>query len=170
MRRLPIAVLGPLFAVVLVCVTHAATQRAATARADAATPGEFLVTGQSAIYDPATGQVSFKLIFNRPPDFQTVDSLGRQADDFQYQVIGDPSLLYPRNYDAIIRGGELNLDPSMLRIRNAYPSDPSDPDAHGWGAIRGTVPYRLDGNVLTFSTPLSMISDHSTDGLLLLLP
>ncbi len=166
MRRLPIAVLGPLFAVVLVCVIHAATQRAATARADAATPGEFLVTGQSAIYDPTTGQVSFKLIFNRPPDFQTVDSLGRQADDFQYQVIGDPRLLYPRNYDAIIRGGELNLDPSMLRIRNAYPSDPSDPDAHGWGTIRGTVPYRLDGNVLTFSTPLSMISDHSTDGLL----
>ena len=155
---------GLLFAVALVAVTHAG-QRTPTARADPATPSQFLVTGQSAIFDPATGQVSFKLIFNRPPDFQTVDSIGRQADSFQYQVVGDPGLVYPRNYDSIIRGEELNLDPSMLRIRNAYPSDPSDPDAHGWGTIRGTVPYRLDGSVLTFSTPLSMISDHSTDGL-----
>lgn len=164
MGRLPISVIGPLLAAVLFCVTHVATQSAATARADAATPGEFLVTGQSAIFDPATGQVSLKLIFNRPPDFQTADSIDRPADSFQYYIVGDPRLLYPRNYDAIIRGDELHHDPSMLRIRNAYPSDPSDPDAHGWGALRGTVPYRLDGNVLTFSAPLSMISDHSADG------
>ncbi len=165
MKRSLAVPLGLLLAVVLVAVTHAADQRTAGARADTATPGEFLVTGQSAIFDPGTGQVSFKLIFNRPPDFQTVDSIGRPADAFQYQVIGNPGLLYPRNYDSIIRGDELSLDPSMLRIRNAYPSDPSDPDAHGWGSIRGKVPYQLDGNVLTFSTPLGMISDHSTDGL-----
>jgi len=165
MRHSMIAIFASLLAAALIAAVQAATQSPATARADTATPGQFVVTGQSAIFDPATGQVSFKLIFNRPPDFQTVDSLGRQADDFQYQVIGGPTLLYPRNYDAIIRGGELNLDPSSLRIRNAYPSDPSDPDAHGWGSIRGKVPYQLDANVLTFSAPLSMISDHSTDGL-----
>lgn len=166
MRRLVIAIFVSLTAVALIGAVQAATQDPATARADTATPGQFLVTGQSAIFDPATGQVSFKLIFNRPPDFQTVDSIGRQADSFQYFIVGDPGLHYPSNYDAIIRGEELHLDPSVLRIRNSHPTDPTVPPSvsGGWGTTRGVVPYRLDGNVLTFSTPLSMVSDHSSDG------
>ena len=137
------------------------------ARADTpATPGELMALSQSAVYDPATGQVTFALTFNRPPDFQGVDSLGRQADAFQYYIVGDPSLSYPNFYDTIIRGEELHLTSPVLRVRNATPTDPTDPPSvsGGWGTVRGEVPYQLNGNVLTFSTPLGLISDHSTDG------
>ena len=133
------------------------------ARADVpATPGELLALSQSAA--SATGQVTFTLTFNRPPDFQTVDSLDRQADAFQYYIVGDPSLPYPYFYDTIIRGEELHLTSPVLRVRNATPSDPTDPAAGGWGTVRGVVPYQLNGDVLTFSTPLALISDHSADG------
>ena len=137
------------------------------ARADTpATPGELMALSQSAVYDPATGQVTFTLTFNRAPDFQSVDSLGRQADSFQYFIVGDPSLSYPNNYDTIIRGEELHMSSPVLRVRNATPTDPTDPPSvsGGWGTVRGEVPYQLNGNVLTFSTPLGLISDHSTDG------
>jgi hypothetical protein len=129
-------------------------------------PAEFLVLSESTIFDPATGQVTFTLTFNRPPDFQTVDSIGRQADSFQYFIVGDPSLPYPSNYDAIIRGEELHLSGDVLRVRNSGPTDPTVPPSvsGGWGTVRGMVPYQLNGDVLTFSTPLGLISDHSVDG------
>jgi hypothetical protein len=131
-----------------------------------AAPGDLMALSESAVFDPATGQVTFTLTFNSPPDFQTVDSLGRQADSFQYYIIGDPSLPYPYYYDTIIRGEELHLSSPVLRVRNATPTDPTDPPSvsGGWGTVRGVVPYQLTGNVLTFSTPLGLISDHSADG------
>jgi RTX toxins and related Ca2+-binding proteins len=157
MRRLLIAVLGSLLVAALIAAAQPLTQRPATAQADAATPGEFLATAQSAVFDPATGEVTFTLTFNRPPDLQTGES-------FQYFIVGDPSLHYPNNYDAIIR--ELDPDSNVLRIRNSHPTDPTVPPSvsGGWGTVRGVVPYHLDGNVLTFSTPLGLISDHSIDG------
>jgi hypothetical protein len=44
------------------------------------------------------------------------------------------------------------------------PPDNSDPNSGGWGTIRGSVPFTLDGNILTFSSPLSLISDHIAKG------
>jgi hypothetical protein len=122
-----------------------------------------VVLSESAVSNPVTGQVTFMLTLNRAPDFQTVDEFGRQADSFQYYILGDLSLPYPAYYDSIIRGEEIHLAPGVLRIRDPLPSDP-DPATGGWGPIRGEVPYRLEGNVLTFSTALSTISEHSVDG------
>jgi Ca2+-binding RTX toxin-like protein len=166
MRRLLVALLGSLLAAALIVAAQAATTPASTAPAAAAAPGELRALAQSAVFDPATGQVAFTLTFNRPPDFQTVDSLGRQADSFQYYIVGDPSLPYPRNYDSIIRGEELHLSSPVLRVRNARPTDPTAPSSvsGGWGTVRGVVPYQLDGSVLTFSASLGLISDHSVDG------
>ena len=166
MGRLLIAALGSLLAVALIAAAQVVTQRPAIGRADAATPDELLARSQSAVFDPATGQVAFTLTFNRPPDFRTVDSLGRQADSFQYFIIGDPSLPYPNNYDAIIRGEELHSSSPLLRVRNSRPTDPTVPPSvsGGWGTVRGMVPYQLTGNVLTFSMPLGLISDHGADG------
>jgi hypothetical protein len=124
---------------------------------------EFMFVSESAVYNPATGAVQFTIEFNQAPDFFTQDSAGRIANSFQYFIVGDPRLPYPENYDAIIRGEEIHLTGDTLRIRNSAPSDP-DPAAGGWGAIRGAVPFSLDGDILTFSTPLPLISDHSTDG------
>ena len=113
MRRLLIPVLGSLLAGALIAAAQAATHPPAPARAAAATPGEFLASSQSAVFDPATGQVTFTLTFNRPPDRQTGES-------FQYFIVGDPSLHYPNNYDTIIRGEEPTED--VLQVRNSHPN------------------------------------------------
>jgi hypothetical protein len=127
------------------------------------TEAEFMFISESAVFNPDTGDVNFTIEFNQVPDFLSVDSVGRQANSFQYFIIGDASLPYPENYDAIFRGEEIHITGDTLRIRDSRPSD-SDPIAGGWGAIRGSVPYSLFGNVVAFSAPLSLISDHSTDG------
>jgi hypothetical protein len=134
-----------------------------TAGASAQAPDGLTALSESAVFDPVTGQVSFTLTLNRAPDFETVDEFGRQADAFQYYILGDLSLPYPAYYDSIIRGEEIHAMPGVLRIRDPLPSNP-DPATGGWGPIRGEVPYRLEGNVLTFSVALSTISDHSVDG------
>ncbi len=123
----------------------------------------FLFVSESAVFDATTQQVMFTIEFNQVPDFSSVDSFGRQANSFQYFIVSDPNRPYPANFAAIIRGEEIHHTQSEIRIRNATPSDP-DPAAGGWGAIRGTVPYRLNGNVLTFSVPLQVLSDQSRGG------
>jgi hypothetical protein len=131
--------------------------------ADAQAPGGLTVLSDSAVYDPVTGQVTFTLVFNRRPDFETEDEFGRRADSFQYYIVGDPGLPYPANYDAIIRGDEIGLTSGLLPIRKPLPPDP-DPVSGGWGPVRGVVPFSLEENILTFSASLGLISDHSVDG------
>lgn len=123
----------------------------------------FKITTQWAVYNPANGIVDFAIVFNQAPDFTTLDSVGRVKNNFQYYVIGDASLGYPEEYDSIIRGIE-NPGENEVTIRNARPSV-SDPAAGGWGSIRGKTPFHLSGTTLTFSAPLSLVSDHSTDGI-----
>ncbi len=129
-----------------------------------AAPDEFMFVSENAVYDPTTQVVDFTVTFNQPPDFATVDAVGRQADSFQYFIVGDAQQPYPATYDAIIRGEELHLAPETLRIRNATPSV-SDPVAGGWGSLRGVVPSTVKGAVLTFSVPLHVLTTHSHDGL-----
>jgi hypothetical protein len=152
MRRLSSCVAGLVVAALLLAPGAAAQA-----------PSPFTVVSESAVYDPATGLVTFTLTFNRPPDFRTEDELGRRADSFQYYILGDLSLPYPAYYDSLVRGDEIDLTLGLLPIRNAVPPS-TDPAAHGWGAVRGLVPFRLSGNVLTFSAPLTVLSDHSLDG------
>lgn len=124
----------------------------------------FMFVSESAVFNPVTGQVQFTIMFNQPPDFLTLDSVGRPANSFQYYIFGNNLLLpYPFYYDSIIRGGEIDITGNFLPIRNSRPESP-DPTSGGWGAIRGVVSFSLNGNILTFSTPLGLISDHSTDG------
>jgi hypothetical protein len=133
------------------------------AGASGQTPDGLTVRSESAVFDPLTGQVTFTLVFARQPDFRTEDALGRRADSFQYYILGDPTLPYPAYYDALVRGDEIDLATGLLPIRNAVPPS-TDPAAHGWGAVRAIVPFRLNGTVLTFSASLAAISDHSLDG------
>ena len=135
---------------------------AAPAGAD---PGTSHIAAESAVYCPRTGTVNFTLTFDRRPKLTVLDAYGRQQDTFQYYVVGDATQPYPDNYDAIVRGPEIQLTGSTgsLPIRSPSPSDP-DPAATGWGPTRAIVPVRLSGRVLTFSAPLSAVSDRSTDG------
>jgi hypothetical protein len=123
---------------------------------------EFVANAQSAVFDPVSRNVTFSLTFNHEPDFYTADAVGRAATDFQYFVYGDPTAAYPAEFDSIIRGGEIYRG-SGLPVRNASPSV-ADPDAGGWGSIRALVPFTVSGANLTFSVPLTRLSDHSTDG------
>ena len=135
-------------------------------------PADFMSLSESAVYNPATQQVLFTLQFNQPPDFVTTDALGRQANSFQFLIVGNPSLPRPTNFDSILRGEEIHLAPGMVRIRVPGSADPvsshadpaPDPASAGWGAIRGTVPYTLSGDILSFSVPLNLISDRNKDG------
>lgn len=128
--------------------------------ASAATPpSPFTIVSQSAQVERHRATVTFTVVFNENPNFWSTDAVGRQQDSFQYFIVGDPSLSYPANFDSIIRGEEIHFTQTSIRIRNAYPPDSSDPTA-GWGAIRGTVPFTLDGPVLTFTVPLRVISNH----------
>lgn len=124
---------------------------------------EFTFLSESAVFNPSNQEVVFTIVFNQAPDFFTIDSNGRQANSFQYYIVGDPNLPYPSKFDAIIRGEEIHITSNVIRIRNSPPTD-SSPEAGGWGSIRGTVPYKIKGNVLTFSTPLQLISNQSRDG------
>jgi hypothetical protein len=123
----------------------------------------FMFVSESAVFNRVSGEVHFTVTFNQPPDFLATDSLGRQTNSFQYFIIGDPTLPYPETFDTVIRGEEIHVTKNALRIRSVVPPD-SDPQAGGWGPVRGTVPFILDGTTLTFSTPLPLISDHSADG------
>jgi hypothetical protein len=161
MAGAPKRLAGTALMIVAMAIMTAATASSAAAASAADRP--IHVVAESAVYHAATGNVDFTLQFDRTPNFRKVDEFGRQADSFQYFIAGDATLPYPQNFDAIIRGDELTFKPPLLPIRNATPSDP-DPAAGGWGTIRATVPYKLRVRVLTFSAPLSALSDHSSDG------
>jgi hypothetical protein len=123
---------------------------------------EFVANAQSAIFDPVRGSVTFSVTFNQEPEFYTADTFGREATDFQYFIYGDSTAGYPAEFDSIIRGGEIYRG-GGIPVRNATPSV-ADPQAGGWGTVRAVVPFTLSGPDLTFSVPLTVLSQHSTDG------
>ena len=128
-----------------------------------AAPPEFKFVSESAVLNPQTQEVTFTLAFNQAPDFSTTDLYNRQGHSFQYFIVGRPFFPYPSNFDSIIRGEEIHLTHDNIRIRNSTHSD-VDPASGGWGTIRGVVPFKVNGNLLTFSAPLRVLSDHSNDG------
>ncbi|BAY75440.1 hypothetical protein NIES25_18850 [Nostoc linckia NIES-25] len=130
---------------------------------------ELFAESESTVVNLDTQEVLFTINFNRVPDFFSVDEFGRQADSFQYYierdeklpVVGEVSPFYP-NLESIIRGEEINVA-GDVRIRNVFSVGPAEPNSGGWGSIRGSVPYTLDGTLLKFSAPLELVSD--SDGL-----
>lgn len=125
----------------------------------ARTPNTLAIRSQSAIYNPSTGRVTFRIVFNRSPDFSTADDLGRQADEFQYYVGSDVPVA-PWLYDSIVRGGEIHSS-GLIRIRNnSLVPDPT-PGSGGWGTVRGEVSFDLRGPVLRFSAPLAFLTDRT---------
>ena len=120
--------------------------------------GTFLLTSGSVSNIDGGGNVDFSLTFNQVPYFFTVDEFGRQANAFQFYIATNPftGLYPPRPYASLIRGGEIHVA-GDIRVRNDSPPDP-DPNASGWGSIRGIVPFTLNGQTLTFSVPSSVLN------------
>jgi len=128
-------------------------------QAVASTPSTLAIRSQSAIYNPSTGRVTFRIAFNRSPDFFTTDELDRQADEFQYYVGSDVPVA-PWLYDSIIRGGEIHSTGLIRTRNNSLVPDPT-PGSGGWGTVRGDVPFELHGPALRFSAPLSVVTDRT---------
>ncbi|MBN3947505.1 MAG: hypothetical protein HWQ38_13965 [Nostoc sp. NMS7] len=123
-----------------------------------------LVESESAVVNLDTKEVLFTINFNQVPDFFTVDKFKRQSNSFQYFIdphgelpIVNASRIYS-NFSSIIRGDEIPVA-GDVRIRDVFSVGPLEPNSGGWGKIRGSVPYSLDGTVLKFSTPLQLIGD-----------
>jgi len=110
-----------------------------------------------------TASMHFILIFNQRPHFSSLDSNGRPQDSFQIFISFNPATPNPANpasADVLIRGDEIHIA-HALRIRDARPPV-ADPQAGGWGAIRGSVPFHLStqpngASVLSFSVPFALL-------------
>jgi hypothetical protein len=105
----------------------------------------------------------FNLHFNERPDFTTLDAYGRPQDSFQIFISFNPATANPANSqsaDVIVRGDEIHIA-HAIRIRDARPPV-ADPNAGGWGAIRGAVPFHVktepNGTArLTFDASFSLL-------------
>ena len=123
------------------------------------------IASEGVTVDHAAGTARFWLRFDEPPDFETVDELGRPVNSFQYEVDGDWAggvVSFPFNdTDAVVRGDELDAAGWSLPIRAAGPNVPLDPDpaAGGWGPVVDRVPLNLDDDGLWFDAPLAAICD-----------
>lgn len=119
--------------------------------------GDFTFVSQS-VQQNFDGTTDFSITFNRVPDFTIVDTVGRQQSAFQFMIYGDV------RYASIIRGPEIHLSGSMLRIRNGSGSS-GDPGSGGWGTVITEVPWVLDDKTVTFSVQTSLLTTKFfTDG------
>ena len=124
-----------------------------------------VITSQSVSVSLPRQQATFTLSLDHAPQLGVRDSLGRPVESFQYEIAPDcPNIDQCPFTDirAVVRGDEVTAS-HLLPIRDGIEtaSDPS-PASGGWGFVRGEVPYRLDGSVLSFSAPLALLD--SPDG------
>jgi len=101
------------------------------------------------------------------PDFWTVDSFGRQADEFQFYIAYDYNEPNPGQtpvVDRLIRGGEIYLGNGIPIREGDKDGESLDPTSGGWGNVVGFVPFSLtsesDGSaLLLFDVPYDLIGD-----------
>ena len=123
----------------------------------------FVVIDHSVDMNFLDEEVNFSITFSEFPDFFTIDSFGRQADEFQYYFDSDSEITGPfldqDLADRIIRGGEIHVE-GDLRIREGLggASDP-DPNSGGWGSIVGSVNYSLNDRELSFTVPWDVLGE-----------
>jgi len=120
---------------------------------------DLLIDSQSVSVDFENQEVLFAIVFNRVPDFYTMDEYGRTADNFQYYIDIDCSpVWYGSNFaETVIRGSEIATC-GLIVLRNAS-GESADLTSGGWGEIIGLVPFQLDGTKLTFSASFQEIGD-----------
>lgn len=119
---------------------------------------QFTIVSQTAIYNPVTDDVEFTIEFSEPPDFFTVDGSDRQAHAFQYFIDHDSHFDYAE-FDVLIRGGEIHWV-GVLPVRDR--EGDGGEHAGGWGPIRCTVAFNVNGSTLTFT--VSRICLNDVDG------
>lgn len=105
--------------------------------------------------DTAAGTETFSIDFGHTPDLSDVDVSNRPADAFIIEIAAadsNPAL----NPTTVIRSSEVRFVDAIV-LRDATPADTTDPHAGGWGATRGSVPFTIDGNDVSFTAPLELM-------------
>ncbi|HET6249087.1 MAG TPA: hypothetical protein VFE47_15435 [Tepidisphaeraceae bacterium] len=108
------------------------------------------------------GSATFTIDFSHPPDFYTVDAGNRPADAFSIQIAANPTGSNPlafNNLTTIVSGTEIRFN-NNIPVRNAFPAS-NDKAAGGWGSVRGSVPFTVTGDTLTFTAPLQLLNASS---------
>lgn len=105
--------------------------------------------------------IRFEVVFDRAPDFHSVDSEGRQADSFQFHLdvlpgSGGMHGQSPYPWECIVRGEEIHGTGRIL-IRDHVRGPSEEPSSGGWGPVVGSVAYTLDGAHQQFDIPFSLL-------------
>jgi hypothetical protein len=126
----------------------------------------FIVVSQYITPDFLNQRFDFKITFDQVPDFYTFDSVGRQADSFQYMFDADCKSPFNRSSDTdiCVRGEEIH-SLGYIPVRNKSLSN--EPGCGGWGGIVDMVPFVLDGKTLTFSAGFALIAPNGQSSYLL---
>lgn len=127
-------------------------------------------TQYRAVIDLASGQANFSVRFDRPPDFFTLDDVGRAADAFQFFTDTASSDPIQSTIEGMYRSGPLGTQAvigsyeiaTRRQVTIWWPKPrsewlPDDPIVHA--ARRTYGDYTLAGDTLAFSVPLSMLHD-----------
>jgi hypothetical protein len=120
---------------------------------------DFRFIKQSLTVDPAARTATFSLTFSQPPSFVAVG--GSQLEAFQYEIdtgsedISKP--IPPSSLDTIIRGGEIFETSNTIPVRDA--TGDGGANSGGFGPVRATLPFTLNGSTLIFTANFSDIGD-----------
>jgi len=120
-------------------------------------PAQGQVTLEALSYDSFVNlgarTITFELLLNRPPDFFTLDSVGRQADAFAYYFDTRPGV----NALLTFFG---DGPPGGVQSRIWTLDIPSSGMLSVMGPQPGTVPYTLNGSDLSFTVPFQMLGEE----------
>lgn len=119
----------------------------------------FGYTAQSAVYNKTTDSIDFSITFSDHPDFTTTRPNGTLKYGFQYYIYGYDTPYYPHNLDSIIGQNVINWSQGKLDIQNPTGTPPPG-TVGGWGDLRGQAVFSWSGNTLSFTVPVSVVSDH----------
>jgi peroxiredoxin len=113
--------------------------------------------------DEDAGLAHFALVYNREPDFMTMDGQGRQADSFQFHIDTNPEDRggdSPYPWETIIRGEEIHIGGDIpVRDHSGGPS--ITPESGGWGPAVGSIPHTVAGTRHSFTVPFRMLNTRT---------
>jgi hypothetical protein len=122
--------------------------------------GAFEILSHSIAVDHTQRVTRFSLTFNELPNLFTVDEFDRPANAFQYWYDAEPGGFEFAGDDVVVirgpeirRGGDLPVRESLNETGEEFP------DAEGWGASRGEVPFDLQGTTLEFTVPWGVLGE-----------
>ena len=131
----------------------------------AVTHAAFEIVAHDAVADHASRRTTFSFTFTEPPDFWTTDAGGHPANAFQVFYDAEPTgdeVGFAGDDVVIIRGAEIRFANSIPVRESLNETGEEFPNAEGWGAMRGSAGYELDGATISFTTSWELLRE--TDG------